>query len=66
MYSFKMLSALLDRVSQAAYEDISLRREFYLTSSKRRDKLIRSVASLPFLVRTILVSAMSVVLVVLV
>ncbi|KAL3794639.1 hypothetical protein HJC23_010067 [Cyclotella cryptica] len=53
-YSFKMLSALLDRLSQAALEDISQRREFFLTSWKRRDKIIRGVASLPFLIRTVL------------
>ncbi|KAL7482462.1 hypothetical protein ACHAW6_008132 [Cyclotella cf. meneghiniana] len=53
-YSFKMLSALLDRLSQAALEDISQRREFFLTSWKRRDKIIKGVASLPFLIRTVL------------
>lgn len=53
-YSFKMLSALLDRLSQAAFEDISQRREFFLTSWKRRDKITRGVASLPFLIRTVL------------
>lgn len=53
-YSFKMLSALLDRLSQTALEDISQRREFFVTSRKRRDKIIRAVASLPLLVRTVL------------
>ena len=49
-----MLSALLDRLSQAAFTDISNRREFFLTSLKRRNKIIRGVATLPFLVRTVL------------
>lgn len=49
-----MLSALLDRISRAALTDISNRREFFLTSWKRRNKIIRGVATLPFLVRTIL------------
>lgn len=53
-YSFKMLSALIDRLSDNAFQDISQRKEFFLTSWKRRDKIIRSVASLPFFVRTIL------------
>jgi hypothetical protein len=49
-----MLSLLLDRLSSLAIENISTRKEFFLTSWKRRDKIIRNVASLPFLMRTIL------------
>ena len=54
LYSFKMLSFILDTLSESAFEDISIRREFWAISSKRRDKIITKVASVPFLVRTIL------------
>ena len=54
IYSFKMLSFILDTLSQSAFEDISTRREFWAAASKRREKIIESVASLPFVVRTIL------------
>mmetsp|Transcript_1103 Transcript_1103/g.2297 ORF Transcript_1103/g.2297 Transcript_1103/m.2297 type:complete len:938 (-) Transcript_1103:62-2875(-) len=54
LYSFKMLSFILDTLSQSAFQDISTRREFWAVSSKRRDKIISSVASVPFIVRTIL------------
>jgi len=53
-YSFKMLSYLLDKLGDSAIVDISARREFWMVASKRRDKIFSSVASLPFLVRTIL------------
>ena len=54
IYSFKMLSFILDTLTQSAFEDISTRREFWAISSKRRDRIINSVASVPFIVRTIL------------
>ncbi|KAL7543156.1 hypothetical protein ACHAXR_013255 [Thalassiosira sp. AJA248-18] len=54
IYSFKMLSHVLDELSGAALEDISNRREFWAVASKRRDKIIGSIASLPFIVRTLL------------
>lgn len=49
-----MLSVVIDSITQSSYDSISMRKEFFLTSSKRRDKIIRKVAVLPFLVRTIL------------
>ncbi|KAL9186107.1 hypothetical protein ACHAXT_005345 [Thalassiosira profunda] len=54
MHSFTMLSFILDKLSQNALMDIPARKEFWSMASKRRDKIIGSVASLPFLVRTIL------------
>jgi len=53
-YSFQMLSFLLDTLSENSFDEISTRREFWVVASKRRDGIIESVASLPFLVRTIL------------
>jgi hypothetical protein len=49
-----MLSLLLERLSEAAFESISDRKELFSTSWRRRNKIVRSVASLPFLIRTIL------------
>lgn len=53
-YAFRMLSFLLDALGQMALEGLSNRREFWAAASKRRDGIIQSVASIPFLVRTIL------------
>jgi hypothetical protein len=53
-YSIKMLSLLLERLSEAAFERISNRKELFSKSWRRRDKIVRSVASIPFLLRTIL------------
>ena len=53
-YSFQMLSFILEKLGQAAVDDISNRQEFWAVASKRWDKIIRSVASIPFIVRTIL------------
>jgi hypothetical protein len=53
-YSFKMLSFILDALTTSSFEDIPTRREFLAVASRRRDKIIGSVASVPFLVRTIL------------
>lgn len=53
-YSFVMLSFILDTLSQSAFEDISIRREFWAVASKRREKIISSMARVPFIVRTIL------------
>ena len=54
LYSFKMLSFILDTLNEKALEDISTRREFWALVSKRRDKIVGSIASVPFIVRTIL------------
>jgi len=53
-YSFKMLSFILDALTVSSFDDIPTRREFLAVASRRRDKIIGSVASVPFLVRTIL------------
>jgi len=53
-YSFKMLSFILDALTESSFDDIPTRREFLAVASRRRDKIIGSVASVPFLVRTIL------------
>mmetsp|Transcript_38226 Transcript_38226/g.80420 ORF Transcript_38226/g.80420 Transcript_38226/m.80420 type:complete len:864 (+) Transcript_38226:37-2628(+) len=56
MYSFQMLSRILDELSSSAVRDLrpAQRREFWAVASKRRDKIIQCVARLPFLIRTIL------------
>lgn len=54
LHSFKMLSFILDALSESAFKDISTRGEFWAVASKRRDSIIRSVASVPFIIRTIL------------
>jgi len=54
VYSFKMLSFILDSLAEQAFEDISTRREFWMLASKRRERIINAVASVPFIVRTIL------------
>ncbi|KAL7463507.1 hypothetical protein ACHAXS_003867 [Conticribra weissflogii] len=53
-YSFKMLSFILDHIIQNSYHSISNRREFFLASSKRKEHIIDNIATIPFIVRTIL------------
>mmetsp|Transcript_1247 Transcript_1247/g.2827 ORF Transcript_1247/g.2827 Transcript_1247/m.2827 type:complete len:755 (+) Transcript_1247:1120-3384(+) len=54
LYSFKMLSFVLDHIIQNSYHSISNRREFFLASSKRKEHIINNIATIPFIVRTIL------------